>query len=618
MSEVIADPAGERDTHPPLTAATLGWLSLVPVGILVLAQGVKLGFYQTLASSIPISDSNLWASCASAFAAGHESYNLAWCARRPLTVLLEAPFFVISPKSLGAVVVLQLLAVCLAFWWFLDSVSRSIQINRIGISAVYALGLFPVFWYGTYLGPEGVALGLTFVSAAAVIRYLATRWLPWGLIGAGTVLLAFQIRPGNFVLVAVLVVGLLVLMRRTGLRWMILVVVAVALMAVFAGPARVLSAAGWPSAGHAANFWATAYSAATPEQDTWVAAYDRFGAALGCPPVAEWGPDPCLELENEEFGQSVRDAALALIWDNPFAVPRQMATNIAQLASDGYLNAIWGHPFRATATPWSLPPSEGGFSWIDVIGAMAASLLWLGSAAILILLVFRLVCFRRRGNPLRGYAVNDSTAVAGGAMWIGVATIVGVFTSYALVGHDEGQRHLVQSIPFVLLGLAGLVARRDAVVPINTHQRIRGWPRAMFWVVVGVVTFGAAIEGRSASDRLMVMRGCDTGTFNAAQYEVVASVNVKTADVVPGPVAWRRISNLSSRVAFSQRSWMQQMLDRLPPGQVLGLRAVSTGEIIPVFASADDLSRFEAGGIWCTRAPSRHGVMVVHDLVPRT
>lgn len=615
MSQVTDDLARGREVRPPLRAATLGFLSLVPVGLLVLAQSVKLGFFQTLASAIPISDSNLWASCASALAAGHESYNLAWCARRPLAVLLEAPFFVISPGSLAAVVVLQLLTVCLAFWWFLYSVGRSVPVSRPGLLAVYALGLFPVFWYGTYLGPEGVALGLTLVSASGVIRYLATRWLPWGWIGVGTAVLVFQIRPGNFVLVAVLAIGLLILMRRSGSRWIVLVAVAVTLIALFAGPARVFSIVGWPAAGHAANFWATAYSAATPEQDTWVSAYDRFGPVFGCPPVAQWGPDPCLQLENDEFGQFVRDAALTMIRENPLAVPSQIATNIVQFAGGGYLNAIWGHPFGATATPWSSPFAAGGFGWIYVMGALVATLFWLGSAALVFLLALRLVRLGRWGNPLRGESVNDSATAAGGAMWIGLATIAGGFTSYALVGHDEGQRHLVQSIPFVLLGLAGLVARRDAVGPIDPPKRTLRWPLALAWAVVGAVALGAAVEGRSGSDRLTVVRGCNSDVADSEEYEVIASATLQTLATVQGPSDWRRISDLSTQVAFPRLSWMQQMKDRLPPGQILDLRSVNTAEIIPVFVSADDLSRSEAGSIWCTRTPSKYEVMVVHDLV---
>lgn len=617
MSHVGERSAG-GSVSPALDSTTLGFLSLVPVGLLLLAQGLKLGFFQTLASAIPISDSNLWASCASALAAGSESYNLAWCARRPLTVLLEAPFFAIAPGSLAAVVVLQLLVVCLAFWWFLTSVGRSLPVGRGGLLAVYALGLFPVFWYGTYLGPEGVALGLTLVSAAAVIRYLASRWLPWGLLGVGTAVLVLQIRPGNFLLVAALVVGLLVIMRRAGSRWIVLVVVGVALVALFAAPARVLTAAGWPAAGHAANFWATAYSAATPEQDTWVAAYDRFGPALGCPPVAEWGPDPCLELETEQFGQSVRDAALTLIADNPLAVPRQMAANVVQLVREGYLNAIGGHPFAATATPWSSVSAAGGFGWIYLAGAVVATLLWLGSATLLVLLVVRLVRLGRRGNPLRTYAVGDSGAVVGGAMWIGLVTIVGVFTSYALVGHDEGQRHLVQSIPFVLVALAGLTARHDAVVPVEPPKPLRIWPRVLVWALVGTVAVGAAVEGRADADRLTVVRGCETDAADPDEYAVIASAPVGASGAVQGPADWRRNSDPSARVAFSQLSWMQQMLDRLPPGQVLDLRSARTGEIIPVFVSADDLGRLRDGSVGCTRTPSQYGVMVVHDLVPRS
>jgi hypothetical protein len=600
----------------PLSAGILGLLSLIPVGVLLVAQALRIGFFQTLGGVVPISDSNLWASCASALASGHDSYNLAWCARRPLTVLLEAPFFVVAPTSLAAVVLLQLLVVCLMFWWFIWSVSRSLALGRAALLAIIGVGLFPVFWYGTYLGPEGVALGLTLISAGAAVRFLATTWLPWGLVATGVAIVVLLIRPGNVVLTGALLIGLLVIMRRTGSRWLAVGAVAVGMVLLFALPSRLLTLAGWPAAGHASNFWATAYSAATPEQDTWVSAYDRFGPALGCPPVADWGPDPCLQLENEQFGQSIRDAALSMVAANPLGIPRQMAVNVGQLAADGYLNAIWGNPFAASATPWTVVADDDGSAWIYVAGSVIASLLWLASIGFLVLLAVRLARLGREADPLRRDAVRRRASVAGGAMWLGLVTVVGVVASYALVGHDEGQRHLVQSIPFILLGFAGLMSHlHPDSGGVLTAPRQR-WSIITVWASVALVVVGAAVEGRSSSPSLVVTRDCGDEGAAQEEYDVVAVAPVGARSPLASPPDWRRDTGAATRVAFAERSWAQQLLDLLPPGQILDIRSRSTGEILPVFLSDEDAARAADGELWCTSAPSRHGVMVVHDLLP--
>ena len=570
-----------------------------------------MGFFQTLASAIPISDSNLWASCSSALAAGNESYNLAWCARRPLAVLLEAPFFVIAPGSLAAVVVLQLLAVCLAFWWFLINVGRSLSIRSVGLLVVYALGLFPVFWYGTYLGPEGIALGLSFLSAGAVIRYCLTGQVRWGVAGCAMAVIVLAIRPGNFVLTVVLVFGLLASMRRAGSRWLAVFGVALTMVALVLLPARFLEMAGWPSAGHASNFWSAAYSAATPEQDTWVAAYDRFGPEAGCPPTSHWGPDPCLPLETEQFGQKLRDAAINTAMDNPTAIPKQVLTNLGSLVESGYLNAMLGHPFIPSLS-FSFAPAEASpENGISVLGSVVATILWFGSLALIIGLVVRIV--RRDPARHRSSEVDPSLrSIHLAALSIGLVSIGGIFTSFVLVGHDEPQRHLVQSIPFVLLGVAGVLSSEDPQMGVRAGTRSSRRSLGVIWVLVGLSVAAAAVEGRVPGPTVSAGRGCEEEEYYPSEYEIVATASTGAASGFSGPSDWRRLEK-ATLVAFADRSWLAQMLGGLPAGQVLYVRSRETGELLPVFLSEDEWLK-ESSSNWCVQTPSQYGVMVVHDL----
>ena len=621
LTDQAANPKGGV-RKPALSASTLGFLCLVPVALLLVAQALQLGFFLTVGSSIPASDSNLWASCASAFANGNESYNLAWCLRRPLTILAQAPFFALAPDSMAAVLVLQLLVVSLAFWWFLISITRTLPVGRVGILIVYALGLFPLLWYGSYLGPEALALALSLVSAGAIVRFASTRRAVWGVVAAGTAIVVLQIRPGNFLLTGVLAVGVLVALRMAGRRWVAVFAVAAALLAVWLLPTRVLGVVGWPAAGHASNFWSTAYSAATPEDDTWVVAYDKFAPELGCPVTADWTPDPCLALESEAFGLLLRDSALDLMRQDPAAVPRQMATNVGTLLGDGYLNQMWGHPYSPAWQLWQQEQRDRLTAGWSGVGTAAATALWIASWVLVGLMAVRVVRMGRRGSPFASDGQPSDRAV-GASLWIGLVTVAGAAASFALVGHDEPQRHLVQNIPYVLLAVGGLAAAapRSDQSPspaIAADGRSRRWPLVLVWVLISMTVLTGIVEGHATGPTIRVARDC-SGASEAEAYDVIASAALGTGRPLPGPSDWRRLEGVDTSVAFSDISWIQQMLRQLPPGQILDLRSTSTGEVIPVFLSDDDL--IDVGGdwqatAWCTSSPSESGVMIVHDLVP--
>lgn len=618
----------ERARRANFTAVTLGWLCLIPVFLVIVAQSVALGYSMTLGSTVPLSDSNIWASCASALAGGDESYNLAWCLRRPLTIVAQSPLFLLAPKSMAAVVLIQLLVVCVALWWFLVAVARSMPVGRIGILLVYALSLWPVLSYGTYLGPEAQTLWLSFVSAAAVLTYLRTRRIGWGILGGSTAILAFQIRPGNAVVTATLAIGVVVLTWRRDRRVLAALGIAVVFLGMWLLPPRIMAVAGWAQAGHAANFWATAYSAATPEDDGWEAAYERFAPEVGCPGPAEWTADPCLALESEKFGQLLRDQAITQMRANPKAIVRQMVVNLRVLASDGYLNQMWATPFAPAWQIWNTADRAVLFDGWDGLYAAGATLVWVASWVLLALLCLGLFRLRRlRGPPIEGSQSDvdrdQQPRTIAYVLALGLIAIFGATATFALIGHDEPQRHLVQNIPFILAAIAGLASlpwRKGA----RTLPGSAPWRRSPKWVailisgVVGALVLGAGSEGRLPTQSLQVSRSCEAGAA-AQTYEVVGTASVGSELGIGSPDDWRKLGNPDISLLFSGQSYyVQQNLDRLPPGTVLDLRSKVTGEVIPVFVSDEVLSvhPFDGGGFWCTRTPSKYGVMLVHDLVP--
>ncbi len=590
----------------------LGLLCLLPVALAVLLQGLHIGLFQTLNGVLPISDSNLWAQCASALASGHESYNLAWCLRRPLAIVLQAPLFVLAPRSMAAVVLVQLLVVCLALWWFLLSLVRTFPVRTWTAGLAYVACLFPVLWYGTYLGPEAIALALSFLSVAALLRF-ARGWSPWwAIVGVGLSLVVLQMRPGNPLLVGVLAIGSLLLLRRAGHRWLTVAGVAAALAVIWLAPPRVLAAAGWSDAGHAANLWSAAYSAATPEDDSWMSAYDRFAPEVSCPPVAQWTADPCLAFESDRFGQLLREATIAEVRAAPTAMPRQFLTNATALASAGYLNEMGGHPYVPTWRVWDEQDRAALTSAPDAVGTWSATLLWAASWVLAAALV---VTAWRRGRAL--LRTPDGLAV-----WVGLACIGGAFASYALVGHVEPQRHLVQNIPYVVLGTVGLLAvlwpsRGGAVVAPAPR-----WMTVLTVAISGAVLVGAVVEGHAPTAQVTLARGCAGGAAPET-YDVVAVAPVGTEAALASPADWRRADVRAGSIVLGGRSWMAQMAASLPPGMVLDLRATASGEVVPVFVAAADAVALEGGAkgssmqAWCTRTPSATGVMVVHDLVPQ-
>jgi len=597
------------------TVTTLGWLSLVPVALLLLAQAVGAGSYSTVGGVLPIFDSGIWASCSSALAHGNQATDFAWCLRRPLSMLVQAPLYLLAPMSIAAAVLVQTLLVCLALWFFLVALLRSISFPRWGLVVVYVLAVLVVFTYGPYLGPEGMALALSFVSAGAILNFLRQRTVSWGLLAIGAAVVVMQMRPGNPVVLAALVVGVLGVLGRERRHWLVILSVVLGLTLLWAAPTRVMQSAGWPSAGHATNFWSAAYSAATPEIDNWTAAYDRFGPDFGCPPVAQWSLDLCHELESEAFGNRLRDAAFNEIRTHPEALARQAASNTVALLGMGYLNHMLGVSYPPN---WQIWKPEQRLAWaIDrtTLGTFFSAGLWLASLAVLAGLIVGTLRLGRKGWPFAG-SLDEPSRRIGATVWLGLFTIAGAFGSYALIGHDDPQRHLVQGVPYLLAAMAGLTG---LMFPSQAQQSIppprRRWPRAVLGSTIALVLVVAFVEGRSPTASLTIAVTCNTASPTRS-LAVVGQVPAQTAASLASPADWRRLAVPAASVILSSQSRARLLLENVPDGQLLLLRN-STGELFPVFVADDDLlHQRRKRGPWCMLAPSQYDSMIVRDLIP--
>ena len=249
ITEVDRQARGRTQLTGMLSVAGLGFLSLVPVLLVIIAQALQIGFGTTLASSVPISDSNIWAGCASNLSRLTTPENLGWCLKRPSQMFLQSPFFLASPRSMGAAIILQTLALSGLMWWLLTTIRGTLPVTRLALWLVYLASIWPVFFYGTQFGTETPALALSVVSATCLLTFLGSRRLSWGFASVAAALLAYQMRPGNLLLTLVLAVGLLVFAWRITRRWFAPVMFAAGFIAVWWLPYQIMRLAGWTEAG---------------------------------------------------------------------------------------------------------------------------------------------------------------------------------------------------------------------------------------------------------------------------------------------------------------------------------------------------------------------------------
>ena len=614
---------GQTQLTGMLSVVGLGFLSLVPVVIVLIAQTLQIGFGLTLASSVPISDSNVWSGCASELSKLTTPENLGWCLKRPNQMFLQSPFFLASPNSMGGAIVLQTLVLSGLMWWLLISIRRTLPVTRLAVWIVYLASIWPIVLYGTQFATESPALGLSLVSVAFLLNFLGSRRFIWGFASVATALLAYQLRPGNLLLTLLLALGLLVFAWKVTRRWLLPALLTAGFVAVWWLPNQVMRMVGWSEAGHSSNFWSVLYSAASPENDTWEASYVRFAKQVGC--SADWNPDPCMGLESAKFAEILRDASFQLIRDNPFALPRQAFTNLTNLLDTGFLNLMWVNPFP---TAWNvLQPDywQGG----NALGVITASLLWVAASGLIGLIVLALVKWRRnpswREGRLERFGVRGTHRLFI-CIVLGLVTIVGSIAFFALVGHDEPQRHMVQNIPFVLLALAAVVTIFSRHVKVGSKSLVARtaedvfdsvWSKLGLGMLVAVISLGAIIEGHTAGQTLTIKRSCSNEKEILQEYIVIGKARWNAQTIVQGPSDWRVLQGRSTQSFPSGFSWPQSQVNVLPPGNIMTMRSTTDGNIIPVFLS-DSLNVGASTSmepvVWCTQIPSQYDSMIVHDL----
>lgn len=604
-----------------MSPVALGFFALVPVALVLVAQWAHLGFGGSIASSLPVADPNVWSGCASALAHFSTPENLEFCLRRPLTMFLMAPVFAAAPTSISAVIVLQTLLLSTLFWWFLCALQNALPVRVFTMWLVALLGVWPIAYYGTQLSIEGSALALTLLSAAAVLRFLASGRLIWAFVAGGTALLTLQMRPGNPLLTLAIVTGAVVAAWRASRRWSTTTLMAVGFGLLWWLPDQLLRWAGWANAGHSTNFWSTVYSSATPANDTWEAAYARFAPEVGCAPTGT--PDQCLGLESQHFADLMREGAIQAVRDNPLGLVRQGLSNTSELLTSGYLNKVLTIPYPARI--WKAGQFADSTFLLNVIGLAVATLLLLASVLLAVALVVAVVRMRRGAtmpSVLQDIAPSQLRALKI-SLWLGLITLAGLVAFYAFVGQDEQQRHMVQSIPFILLAIGATVT---AFIGVRTKTRAqqtparepRRWPAAVLGLLAITVVVGAAVEGHVKGETILLARSCSEGA-SLQEYQIVGQARWGSG-VASGPTAWRELANTSTR-SLPQFDWMQQQLLKLPSGSLMRVSSTAAGEQLPVFLSDDVAASMSSGQgpmALCTMVPSRYGSFIVHDLEPYT
>jgi len=605
-----------------LSPVGLGYLSLVPVALVLLAQFMQVGFGLTLASAVPISDTNVWSGCASALSHLSTPEYLDWCLKRPSQMFLQAPLFLASPNSMGAAIVVQTLVLCGLLWWLLCTVRTVLPVTRFALWVTYLAALWPITLYGTQLGTESPALALSLISATAFLRLLQSRRIGWGFLSGATALLAFQMRPGNAFLTAAIVIGVISVAWRATRRWLLPAGLLVGFFLVWWLPDQVLRVAGWSEAGHSSNFWSVLYSAASPDNDTWEAAYVRFAKQVGC--NTDWNPDPCMGLESFKFAGLLRDSSLQLIRDNPLAIPRQMLANLTSMFDIGFLNQMWVNPFPPL---WKASLIPDAWQGSNALGMLGATVMWLLSWSLLAAIIVAIVRLRR-GQPWRPNRIALFGAVAvrriSLTLWLGLITILGSIAFFAFVGHDEPQRHMVQNIPFVLLAIAAVITifvrqGRSAPVAAIDEAPVTNrppWSRLGLGALALVIAGAAVIEGHTHGQTLMIARTCAPGSATPQEYQVVGKARWNADSELSGPSDWRVLQGRSTQSFPAAFSWPQLQVNVLPPGTILSLRTAS-GDVLPVFISdalASEVDAHDSTIVWCTQIPSQYGSIIVHDL----
>jgi len=546
---------------------TLVLLSFTPTVVALVLQFLGTGYGITIASQVAVSDSSGWQSCASSFAAGHASIQMDWCLRRPLAVPVLGTVHALAPFSASSVLMIQVVLLGFSSFWLAVASVRVLRLNFIFAAVGIVFLWWPSLTYGLSHGPEATALSLSIISLTTLLAFLSSRHLAWALASGLSMLAALSIRPGNLLLTGVLLVVLLLFLQRyTQKAWLTAIFAATFIIFWFA-PNRIFQLFGFSEAGHGANFWFTMYSAATPEADDYNIVYEVFAVE-----AQRFG------TESRAFGETVRAASLDLIQTDPLPLLQQVGAN---------LNALWE---RDLLTRSLAVPGNSNLGFLNPVAFLqdptisrsieaASGFLWLSSAVLVVTAIASLLII---GIELRTSSGTESTYRSFlncrmTAISLAVAAFVGSVSFYALVGHDEGERHLVQTAPFLVLGLLTSV---DTVLqyisrpkqPLHLDTRAVTQPVKSITTMFIVLVLVLAFEGRQSASSILVRESCQETNWEVQLATPIAIASNGSRVPLQTATSWREADTNRFQTLARQSNWIAPLADDLPPGFFMTLR----------------------------------------------
>jgi hypothetical protein len=567
-------------------AAHVGWLLVVAVAflppfLLLLLQGMGVGTGTAIAGTVQFSDALGWLDCGSLARAGRfdELARTDWCLRRPEVFMLSLPVHWLAAGAVANLVVVQALLLALAWLALAIVVVRTLHIAPLTVAGALVVVAWMSLRFAMSTGAEWASLTLAVLSLAAALQSLSSRAI---LLGPAAIVLsafAMRARPGNPVLVLTLAVVVVhTISARVRPRTAVLVAGVSLVVGVFI-ISTTLRALGIENAGHGGNFWATAYAAADPASSSFKDA-NAACAAAGITREIE-----CWNL--------LRTRTLQLVREDPFPLVRQLFKNLVQFGVTGPYARLFG-PEIGSGLPHSFADvvrelrSGNAFPFV---ANLALALVW---PFVVISLAWR--CWRTRpssgGDAL--FCVHTAGRVGANPRWLlttfALASMGGAAIVFAVVGHDDGRRHLVMSAPlFWLALLLSLPVRDDAKMrPIPT--RVLLLASAVACSVILIVFLSTS----RVADSLHVRGACDAPPKESEKYDVVAFVPLETSHLLSTPSSGRISSRARPGFVLGLREGYKANVDELPSGALLTLFSRDNGRTRSAFIGDAVLARVTA------------------------
>lgn len=438
------------------------WLPLVAIVLPVLVLAtlfLDLGTGTAIGARVQLSDALEWLRCGELFVRGETALlaDTPWCLRRPEVFVVRAPVQALVGARVSVLVVAQAGLLALAWVFLLVEVARGAWVPRGALVVAAALALFPSWRASIGTGAEWAGLTISVCAVAAALRAARAPSLVVGATSVALAGLAYRARPGNPLLVAGLALLVVVSLEPTFGRARARIVVALALVVGLFAVVWSLQIVGVRDAGHGGNVWGTLYAAAVEDAESYK---DAYGA---CARAGQEGERACWPF--------LRDATKAAVVDDPRPLVKQLARNLGAFAASG--------PFARALAPESMRGMPRSFDALrrDLESDVWYAVLWNLACAILWWIVCVVVARRAiQDLPMFARALRDGRAhEIDRARWLVVLVVltsIGAAGVFALLGHDDGRRHLTTNVPLLVLMPALLwSSSRASLAPFQAPVR---------------------------------------------------------------------------------------------------------------------------------------------------